>query len=119
MPDRYNLITNVPYYENDMPKSGNLEYLDERCRLDIYYPETAALAPTVLFFHGGGLSGGVIQHRRFRRFAAGDRGFRRRFFARVERCHRRRHKRAAGTFDRPRRLAVVHPAGNGLHIRGW
>lgn len=58
MPDRYNLITDVPYYENDMPKSGNLEYLDERCRLDIYYPETAALAPTVLFFHGGGLSAG-------------------------------------------------------------
>lgn len=30
----------------------------ERCKLDLYYPENAKDFPTVVWFHGGGLSGG-------------------------------------------------------------
>jgi acetyl esterase/lipase len=54
----YDQIDNIPYYEADMPKHGNLDYLQERCKLDIYYPLNAKFSPTILFFHGGGLSAG-------------------------------------------------------------
>lgn len=33
-------------------------YIHERCVLDIYYPEDATGFPTVVWFHGGGLTGG-------------------------------------------------------------
>lgn len=33
-------------------------YALERCKLDIYYPENATDCPTVVWFHGGGLSKG-------------------------------------------------------------
>ncbi|WP_116106713.1 alpha/beta hydrolase [Lewinella sp. IMCC34191] len=33
-------------------------YIQERCVLDLYYPEDSAGFATVVFFHGGGLSGG-------------------------------------------------------------
>jgi acetyl esterase/lipase len=34
------------------------EYIRERCKLDIYYPEGAKGFATVVWFHGGGLTGG-------------------------------------------------------------
>jgi len=34
------------------------EYIEERCRLDIYYPTKIKDFATVVWFHGGGLSGG-------------------------------------------------------------
>lgn len=34
------------------------EYARERCRLDVYYPSDMSDYPTVVWFHGGGLSGG-------------------------------------------------------------
>ena len=34
------------------------EYTRERCRLDVYYPEGATDFTTVVWFHGGGLTGG-------------------------------------------------------------
>ena len=33
-------------------------YARERCRLDLYYPENQPGFPTVVWFHGGGISGG-------------------------------------------------------------
>lgn len=33
-------------------------YAQERCRLDVYYPEGVKNAPVVVWFHGGGLTGG-------------------------------------------------------------
>lgn len=38
---------------------GNLdEYMKERCKLDIYFPENTDSFTTVVWFHGGGLTGG-------------------------------------------------------------
>ena len=34
------------------------EYMQERCRLDVYYPEDTKDFATVVWFHGGGLKGG-------------------------------------------------------------
>jgi len=40
-------------------RDGELtEYMQERCRLDVYYPEGAKDFSTVVWFHGGGLTGG-------------------------------------------------------------
>jgi acetyl esterase/lipase len=33
-------------------------YINERCRLDVYYPENVNRFTTVVWFHGGGLTGG-------------------------------------------------------------
>lgn len=33
-------------------------YRTERCKLDVYYPEAVKDAPVVVWFHGGGLTGG-------------------------------------------------------------
>jgi acetyl esterase/lipase len=37
---------------------GASDYIRERCRLDVYYPTQVKEFPTVVWFHGGGLSGG-------------------------------------------------------------
>jgi len=34
------------------------EYMQERCRLDIYYPENKPGFTTIVWFHGGGITGG-------------------------------------------------------------
>lgn len=34
------------------------DYMRERCRLDVYYPTQVKDFPTVVWFHGGGLTGG-------------------------------------------------------------
>lgn len=40
-------------------RSGELtDYMKERCRLDIYYPAKHANVPVIVWFHGGGLTGG-------------------------------------------------------------
>ncbi|MGV8134434.1 MAG: alpha/beta hydrolase [Mangrovibacterium sp.] len=33
-------------------------YMQERCRLDVYYPENKAGFTTIVWFHGGGITGG-------------------------------------------------------------
>ena len=48
----------LPYYDEDFPRTGNLEYLQERCKLDLSIPEGKKDFPTLIWFHGGGLSGG-------------------------------------------------------------
>jgi acetyl esterase/lipase len=53
---RYATKTDIPYYINATDKSD--EYLNERCVLDIYYPENLKGFTTIVWFHGGGLTGG-------------------------------------------------------------
>ena len=48
----------IPYYDEDFPRTANLEYLQERCKLDLVLPEGRKDFPTLVWFHGGGLSGG-------------------------------------------------------------
>ena len=38
--------------------SSDDTYARERCKLDVYYPENATDCPVVVWFHGGGLTGG-------------------------------------------------------------
>jgi acetyl esterase/lipase len=52
----YEILPNIPYYEESIRKDDR--YLNERCVLDIYYPVNAAGFATVIWFHGGGLTGG-------------------------------------------------------------
>lgn len=49
----YTTVTDIPY------KTGTLTtYEKERCVLDVYYSKTLKDAPTIIWFHGGGLEGG-------------------------------------------------------------
>ena len=48
----------ISYYEADAQKTGDAEYLAERCKLDLYLPEGEKNFPTLVWFHGGGLSAG-------------------------------------------------------------
>lgn len=48
----YKEVKNVPY------SSSEESYAKERCKLDIYYPENLKDCPTVVWFHGGGLTSG-------------------------------------------------------------
>ena len=51
---RYNTETNILYRSD-----ANLgDYMQERCRLDVYYPAETKAFPTVVWFHGGGLTNG-------------------------------------------------------------
>lgn len=50
-----------PVVTNDLPyKTGDqlTDYERERCQLDVYAPEIAHFAPVLVWFHGGGLTGG-------------------------------------------------------------
>ena len=48
----YRTETNIAYRDK-----GN-EYALERCKIDLYYPTEKTDFPTVVWFHGGGLTGG-------------------------------------------------------------
>ena len=48
----YRLQENIPYRT-----TGNA-YSRERCKLDVYYPDNGHTWPVVVWFHGGGLTGG-------------------------------------------------------------
>lgn len=52
----YKLIQDIPY-RTDSEQAAD-EYIAERCRLDLYYPENVKDFTTVVWFHGGGLTGG-------------------------------------------------------------
>jgi acetyl esterase/lipase len=52
----YSLKQNIPYYTESINKSDS--YINERCVLDIYYPEKSTGFATIVWFHGGGLTGG-------------------------------------------------------------
>lgn len=48
-------LKDIPYYSSDTPKTGNLEYLKERCKLDLYLPDDRKNFPVLVWFHGGSL----------------------------------------------------------------
>ncbi len=47
---------NMPYYSNKVIQSNG--YIKERAVLDVYCPNSEQLLPTIVWFHGGGLTGG-------------------------------------------------------------
>ncbi len=47
----------IIHYYNDSISLSN-EYINERCNLDIYYPKDTSGFATIVWFHGGGLTGG-------------------------------------------------------------
>lgn len=52
----YKTVENISYYSSKT--SGLTDYQKAQCRLDIYYPEGKKDVPVILWFHGGGLTGG-------------------------------------------------------------
>ena len=52
----YKIETNIAYYPEDIVQED--VYIKERCVLDIYYPINTKNFATVVWFHGGGLTGG-------------------------------------------------------------
>ena len=53
---RYEIKSNIPYYSDNLTQSD--EYIKEQCVLDIYYPSNTKGFPVIIWFHGGGLTGG-------------------------------------------------------------
>lgn len=54
--NEYTTESNIPYYPKSI--SDKDAYINERCKLDIYYPKDLKNCPTVVWFHGGGLEAG-------------------------------------------------------------
>ena len=52
----YDTKSNISYYNTAVNKSDS--YINERCVLDIYYPKNKTGFATIVWFHGGGLTGG-------------------------------------------------------------
>jgi acetyl esterase/lipase len=52
----YRILHDIPYYSGAVAQSD--PYIAERCVLDIYYPNEIEDFVTVVWFHGGGLTGG-------------------------------------------------------------
>ncbi len=52
----YTTLENIPYY--DEASRNEDAYIKERCKMDIYYPEDLEDYATVVWFHGGELTGG-------------------------------------------------------------
>lgn len=52
----YETKSNIQYYNTAANKSDS--YINERCVLDIYYPKNTKGFATIVWFHGGGLTGG-------------------------------------------------------------
>jgi acetyl esterase/lipase len=53
---QYETIQNIHYYSESVNQADH--YINERCVLDIYYPENTESFATIVWFHGGGLTGG-------------------------------------------------------------
>ncbi|MPT33088.1 MAG: alpha/beta hydrolase [Chryseobacterium sp.] len=52
----YETENNISYYPENIRKSDF--YINSQCKLNFYYPTNAKNFPTVIWFHGGGLTGG-------------------------------------------------------------
>jgi len=52
----YDTKSNIQYYNSAINKTDS--YINERCVLDIYYPKNSKGFATIVWFHGGGLTGG-------------------------------------------------------------
>jgi acetyl esterase/lipase len=55
--NNYEVLKNIPYYPESTRSSDN--YIKEQCVLDIYKPIGKTNAPVIVWFHGGGLTGGT------------------------------------------------------------
>lgn len=53
----YEIIKNVPYYAQSIVDTN--AYIKEQCLLDIYKPIGKTNTPVIIWFHGGGLTGGT------------------------------------------------------------
>ncbi|MDR1011195.1 MAG: alpha/beta hydrolase [Opitutaceae bacterium] len=53
----YQTKTNLSYYTEGALAKGD-DYQREQCKLDVYYPDNRTGFSTVIWFHGGGLTGG-------------------------------------------------------------
>lgn len=53
---KYTTERNIHYYDESINQSDI--YIKERCVLDIYYPKNTKNFATIVWFHGGGLTGG-------------------------------------------------------------
>ncbi len=53
---KYSIVSNL-LYQNETKEPLD-DYMNKRCRLDIYYPASQKGFATVVWFHGGGLSSG-------------------------------------------------------------
>jgi len=54
---QYGLEKNIHYYPDSICKSD--AYINTQCTLDLYYPKDVKNYSTIIWFHGGGLTGGV------------------------------------------------------------
>lgn len=54
---QYKTVADVPYYAKTRQNSD--AYIKERCVLDVYYPTNKKEFATIVWFHGGGLTGGA------------------------------------------------------------
>jgi acetyl esterase/lipase len=52
----YQIDTGISYYSEEIVKEDN--YMKKSCVLDFYYPTNIKDFPTIVWFHGGGLTGG-------------------------------------------------------------
>ncbi|WP_435524825.1 hypothetical protein [Chryseobacterium indoltheticum] len=52
----YKTINNIHYYDEKINKSD--VYINERCVLDVYVPTNIKNFSTIIWFHGGGITGG-------------------------------------------------------------
>jgi acetyl esterase/lipase len=52
----YKTEKDIPYYSAAVNQKDT--YINSQCKLDIYYPEGVKDFPTIVWFHGGGLTGG-------------------------------------------------------------
>src|SRR5690606_7520419 len=52
---QYQRKNDLPYYENSVKQD---DYMKSQCLLDIYYPENKKGFATIVYFHGGGITGG-------------------------------------------------------------
>lgn len=54
--NNYKTETSIHYYSKDLMKDD--KYMTEMCVIDFYYPLNIKNFPTIVWFHGGGLTGG-------------------------------------------------------------
>lgn len=52
----YDIKSNIQYYSKSVSQTD--QYISERCVLDVYYPKNKKGFATLVWFHGGGLTGG-------------------------------------------------------------
>lgn len=53
---QYGLEKDIAYYS--VSETKDTSYQSSQCRLDLYYPKEAKNFPTIVWFHGGGITGG-------------------------------------------------------------